>query len=153
MRTLCLAVGLVCLGTASVPAQSQPGPATRAGSARDPDQRFLREMIDHHEGLIYLVHEAMGRSISKEAHDVLDGFDVTEDAEKREMTEFLRSFFRDAYQGTPTKQDKSAADSVLRQSSSAAFDRVASAFVVNHHRRGIRLIRCCSSTYKTTASA
>jgi len=97
-------------------------------------------MIDHHEGLIYLVHEAMQRSISKEAHDVLDGFDVTEDAEKREMTEVLRSFFRDSYQGTPTKQDKTAADSVLRESSSAAFDRVASAFVVNHHRRGIRLI-------------
>ncbi len=67
-------------------------------------------MLDHHEGLIYLVHEAMQRPISQKAHGVLDGFDVTEDAEKREMSEVLRSY------------------------------QMASAFVVSHHRRGIKLV-------------
>jgi hypothetical protein len=146
MRTLRLAVGLVCLGIANVSLQSQSISAARAGlsaqarSARDPDQLFLQEMIDHHEGLIYLVHEAMQRPISKKAHDVLDGFDVTEDAEKREMSELLRSFFGDSHEGRPTNHDRSAADSALRQSGNSGFDRVASAFVVSHHRRGIRLI-------------
>lgn len=139
-RTLRLAVGFVCLAAASVSLQSQSSSAARAGSARDFDQRFLHEMIDHHEGLIYLVHGAMQRPISQKAHEVLDGFDVTEDAEKREMNEILRSFFRDSHEATPTKHDRNAADSVLQQSGSPAFDRVASAFVVSHHRRGIRLI-------------
>jgi len=97
-------------------------------------------MIDHHEGLIYLVHEAMQRSISKKAHDVLDGFDVTEDSEKREMREALSSFFGDSHEGGPTKHDRDAADSILRRSSDPDFDRLASTFIVNHHRRGIRLI-------------
>ncbi len=120
--------------------QSPRVPSVRAPKPRDSDQRFLREMIDHHEGLIYLVHEAMQKPISEKAHAVLDGFDVTEDAEKREMIEALHSFFGDSYQGKPTRQDRSAADSVLRQSSSPTFDRVASAFVVSHHRRGIKLV-------------
>ena len=97
-------------------------------------------MIDHHEGLIYLVHAAMQRPISKKAHEVLDGFDVTEDAEKREMSEVLRSLSGDSYEGAPTKRDRSAADSVLRQSGSPTFDRIASAFVVSHYRLGIKLV-------------
>ena len=146
MKSLRLAVCCVCLVAATAYPQSRfnsPAPAGFSGqvpSARDPDQRFLREMIDHHEGLIYLVHEAMQRPISKKAHDVLDGFDVTEDAEKREMSEVLRSLSGNSYQGAPTKRDKRSADSVLRQSGSPTFDRLASIFVVSHHRRGIQLV-------------
>jgi len=146
MNSLRIAVCCVCLVAGTAYPQSrfnspaQTGFSAQAPSVRDPDQRFLREMIDHHEGLIYLVHEAMQRPISEKAHAVLDGFDVTEDAEKREMSEALQSFFGDSYQGTPTKHDRRAADSVLRQSGSTTFDRMASAFVISHHRRGIKLV-------------
>jgi uncharacterized protein (DUF305 family) len=139
MRAIGVALCVVCLAASGAALQSQSISASGV-SVRDPDQRFLRDMIDHHEGLIYLVHEAMQRPISQKAHEVLDGFDVTEDAEKREMSEVLRSFFRDSHEGTPTEHDRSAADSVLRQSERPGFDQVASAFVVSHHRRGIKLV-------------
>ncbi len=146
VKNLGLAVCCVCLVAATASPQSRfdsrapVGFSGQARSDRDPDQRFLREMIDHHEGLIYLVHEAMQRPISKKAHDVLDGFDVTEDAEKREMSEVLKSLSGNSYQGAPTKRDKGSADSILRQSGSPTFDRLASTFIVSHHRRGIQLV-------------
>jgi len=146
MKSLGLAVcyaGLLA-GTVFPLAQLDPQspglPSVGDPKPRDSDQRFLREMIDHHEGLIYLVHEAMQKPISEKAHAVLDGFDVTEDAEKREMVEALRFFFGDSYQGKVTKQDRSAADSVLRQSGNPTFDRMASSFVINHHQRGIKIV-------------
>lgn len=146
MKSLRLAACCVCLVAATAYPQSKLNSAASGGisdqarGARDPDQRFLREMIDHHEGLIYLVHEAMQRPISKKAHEVLDVFDMTEDAEKREMSEVLRSLSGDSHEAAPTKRDRNAVDSVLRQSGSPTFDRIASAFIVSHHRRGIKLV-------------
>lgn len=106
----------------------------------DADRQFLRAMIDHHESLIYLVHEAMQRTISKSAHEVLDRFDVTEDAEKQEMAQALQSLFAESYSGRLTAHDKMEADSLLLHVDNPSFDRMASAFVVAHHRRGVQLI-------------
>ena len=69
MRAISLALCFVCLAASGVALQAQSISASGV-SARDPDQRFLREMIDHHEGLIYLVHEAMQRPISQKAHGI-----------------------------------------------------------------------------------
>ena len=120
--------------------QPQQSPRSQTRNIGDADRHFLREMIDHHEGLIYLVHEAMQRTISKSAHEVLDRFDVTEDAEKQEMAQALESSFAESYSGKPTAHDKMEADSLLLRVDSPSFDRMASAFVVAHHRRGVQLI-------------
>lgn len=108
--------------------------------ATDPDQRFFLEMLDHHQGLIYLVHETMQRPISKKAHDVLDRFDATEDAEKREMSELLRMLFGRSHDPKPSNDDRREADSLLRESSDPGFHRMAMQFVISHHRRGIRMV-------------
>lgn len=62
----------------------------------------------------------MQRPVSKATHDVLDGFDVTEDAGKREMSQALRSFFDDSYDGRITQHDKMNADSLLLHSDTSA---------------------------------
>lgn len=143
LRASVYAVGLTALcAFALSPRGLQPqlSPHSQTRNIVDADREFLHEMIDHHEGLIYLVHGAMQRTISKSAHEVLDRFDLTEDAEKQEMVQALQSFFAESYSGRPTAHDKMEADSLLLQVDSPTFDRMASAFVVTHHRRGVQLI-------------
>ena len=107
--------------------------------ARTADQRFLREMADHHEGVIRLAHEVMQRTDTGAVKGDATALDAAQDSEKREMLALLDTLYRDSHDARPTAADGAAADSVLRLAG-ASREQAFREFVVRHHRRGVQMI-------------
>ena len=87
---------------ASVPAL----PPRAEPPARDADQRFLRRMLDHHEAIITIAHEAMMEPEGHGAHGSATDPSATDaalDAEKLEMLGLLQSLYGEQYSPRPAR--------------------------------------------------
>lgn len=81
--------------TATPPAPLPPPPP-----ARDADQAFLRQMLDHHETTIALAHTQMMSPAGHAVHGVAGdpvALDSRLDAEKQEMLALLSRFYGESY--------------------------------------------------------
>jgi len=107
--------------------------------ARDQDQRFLREMLNHHESLIYLAHEVMKGQTAGYTKDLLTELDATEDAEKQQVVRLLGSLYSDRHHAVPEAMAMSSVDSVLKAAEPDVGPAVSN-FVVRYHQSGIALI-------------
>ncbi|MDQ6885832.1 MAG: hypothetical protein M3068_00920 [Gemmatimonadota bacterium] len=90
--------------------------------ARDPDQRFLRQMLDHHERIIRLVHERASQPASHREHGrSRDPFetDVRLDNEKFEMIALLKLLYQDEHSPRPLRSPDSAAHRAREKRDSA----------------------------------
>lgn len=111
-----------------------PVPATDTGRlvstppevpARDPDQRFLRRLLDEHERLAAIVHERM--MMRHDDHAMEPGMamgpprntgalDAAFDTERTLIAEVLRRIFSDSHRPVPARRARRVADSLSRNS-------------------------------------
>ncbi len=113
-------------------ADSEPPP----GSA---DQHFLRDMLDHHEGLIYLGHRAMERYDRTRPRDDALLLDETRDADKRQMLRILRTIYSDRHEPAVLPADRASADSVVLLAG-PTYDRHLRQIIIERDKGGIALI-------------
>lgn len=124
----------------STPADSSGTLNTRDAATDDPDQKFLRSMLDHHEGLIRLSHESMQRLMSGPAKDNLSKFDITQDREKQQLVDALRKYFKDDHKARATSLDRARVDSVLAAMTPQGIDSAMAQYVVRHNKEGLAMI-------------
>lgn len=118
-------------------------PDTAAGSmvmtpAQDADQEFLREMTNHHQGLIVMAHEAVEKGGS-EVKTLAQTLDQKQDAEQEQMIGILQRDYSDTHQPMVMPKNQAMAVS-LSQKSGADYDMAFQMNVVQHHREGIAMI-------------
>lgn len=118
-------------------------PDTAAGSmvmtpAQDADQEFLREMTNHHQGLIVMAHEAVEKGGS-EVKTLAQTLDQKQDAEQEQMIGILQRDYGDTHQPMVMPKNQAMAVS-LSQKSGADYDMAFQMNVVQHHREGIAMI-------------
>ena len=107
--------------------------ATAAG-----DQEFLREMTNHHHGMVTMAHEAMektGSSVQEEATAI----DQKQDEEIEQMLAILLKDFSDPHTPTIDPATQTMADD-LSAKSGADYDRTFRMHVIEHHQQGISMI-------------
>ena len=108
--------------------------------SKDDDQHFLRDMIDHHESLVYLSHQVLQRITGGPIKDEFSGFDIAQDAEKQSMLAILKSDYWDNHQATAQSSEVAIADSIVGRASHNDFERLKNKFIAEHHRRGLAMI-------------
>ena len=110
--------------------------AMLARAAADPDQRFLRWMLDHHAELVTLAHEARAHQDSLAVREEAARLDTTHDAETRALTALLREEFDDSYHPRVRREHEGMLAS-LRTMSGDAYRRAFREFLVTHHREAV----------------
>lgn len=135
---------------AALPPSPAPTPATPLRRARDRDQAFLREMLDHHEAALALAHAQMMAPAGHSAHGTSSDpgdVDADLDAEKREMLALLQSLYAEAYSPRAAAADtatSTGADHMRYQTELAAQFRAGVALVDRYEpelrRPGIRAL-------------
>ncbi len=92
-------------------------------SARDADQRFLRELLDRHERLSVIVHErmmmrhddhAMQPGVAMEPARNTGAFDSAFDRERRAIADALRTLYRDEHPPLQLPRAQRRIDSLAR---------------------------------------
>lgn len=111
--------------------------AMLARAAADPDQRFLRWMLDHHAELVTLAHEARVHRDSLAVREEAARLDTTHDAETRALTALLREEFSDSYRPRVRREHEGML-APLRTMSGDAYRRAFREFLITHHREAIR---------------
>lgn len=108
-------------------------------AARDADQEFLRKMVDHHEGLIVMMDEAMERASSAVAKaDAKKLHDKQHDTRDR-MLGILRSAYNDSHTASVMPSARAMNDSLQRKSGTA-YDRDMYGHLVMHHQEGVKMV-------------
>lgn len=106
-------------GESAAPPSAQARPPLP--HARDRDQTFLREMLDHHETVIALAHDQMMAPAGHEQHGVASdpgSLDSSLDAEKLEMLALLDSLYQEKYSpraAVPAKVGSAAAGTAAEE--------------------------------------
>lgn len=79
-------------------------PLAAESSARDADQRFLHQMLDHHERVIRLVHDRVSATRPHRDQGYVDPIatDARLDADKLEMSALLKSLYNDEHSPRPS---------------------------------------------------
>ena len=122
-------------GMAGMDHANMPGMA----AARDADQEFLRKMVDHHEGLIVMMDEAMERASSATAKaDAKKLHDKQHDGRDR-MLEILKTAYNDNHTASVMPGDKAMNDSLQRKTG-AAYDRDMYGHLVMHHQEAVKMV-------------
>ena len=102
------------------------------------DQEFLREMTNHHHGMVTMAHEAMektGSSVQEEATAI----DQKQDEEIEQMLAILLKDFSDPHTPTIDPATQAMADG-LSSKSGEDYDRTFRMHVIEHHEQGIAMI-------------
>ena len=92
------------LGTTAAKVLAIEAPDRRVPPARDAEQLFLRRMLDHHEGVVRLVHDRMMDARGHATHSGKtdpSAFDSFLDSEKREMLSMLATLYQEDYSPVP----------------------------------------------------
>lgn len=124
--------------SAAPTAQNAPPVAVNSGANEAPDQQFLQQMSDHHQGLLIQAHEATKKG-SPEVKRKANELDKKQDAELEQMLEMLRSRYQQVYEPRASAENQKNADA-LGQKSGADFDMTFQMNVVEHHKMGIAMI-------------
>lgn len=138
---LALAVG-ACGGSDSSEVDTQPNADSgSAMSAQSPsgDVRFLRQMSDHHAGLVLIAEQAHTRAQDDSVRSVAENLHMKQVAERDSMVAMLSEMFSEQHTAQPMQKNRAQADSVS-QMSGTEHDRYFLRTVIAHHQEGIRMI-------------
>jgi uncharacterized protein (DUF305 family) len=124
-------------------AQPASGPDTsmagmQPDSAQDPNQQFLRMMVDHHQGLIVMAQQAAERGSTDSVKSEARELHTKQTAEQRQMLDMLQRQYGDTHQPMVMPAHQAMADS-LTQKQGADYDMTFRMNVVQHHREGIQM--------------
>lgn len=112
-----------------------------AMSAQSPsgDVQFLRQMSDHHEGLVLIAEQAHTRAQDDSVRSVAENLHMKQAAERDSMVAMLSEMFSEQHAAQPMQKNRAQADSVS-QMSGTEHDRYFLRTVIAHHQEGIRMI-------------
>lgn len=111
----------------------------RMSPSVDPDQAFLRRMLNHHAGLTLISHAAIERAHDEETRNAARYVDLRHDVERDRLRRILREEFGDSTPARVLPEHSVAADS-LAILSGGEYDRAFRHWVVAHHREALRMI-------------
>lgn len=118
---------------ADTTAAAPPAPAAAA------DAEFLREMTNHHEGLVLIAERAHTRAADDSVRTVAGNLHTKQSTERDSMVAMLGRDF--GQQHTPQAMQKNVAQAdTVAQKSAAEHDRYFLETVIAHHREGIGMI-------------
>ncbi len=129
-----------------------PPPATTAGAdtmgamtgmdnspARDPDQEFLRMMVDHHQGMVEMADIALSKAATSHIKADATKMRAAQVAEQEKMKATLKKDYGEDKMAMITKDSRSMI-SMLSGASGAAFDKQFREHVIMHHEEGVKMI-------------
>ena len=127
-------------GTDTAAAAAAPtAPATDAGAtAGSPDQQFLREMTNHHEGMKGMVAQATQKG-SAEVKTAAAQMEQKQQGEQQEMLTLLQNEGA-SHQPTVTPGNQAMVDSLAKLPAGADFDMAFHMMTIEHHREGIAMV-------------
>ena len=113
------------------------GAATQQTEAAD--VRFLRDMIDHHEGLVVMAERAHERAADDSVRVVAENLHMMQAAERDTMVSMLASMFGEQHTPQPMEMHQAQADS-LAQMTGVEHDRYFLETVIAHHQGALDMI-------------
>ncbi|HYC49910.1 MAG TPA: DUF305 domain-containing protein [Gemmatimonadaceae bacterium] len=116
--------------------------ATPAGSpigSESPDVAFLRAMIDHHEGLLFVIMTAMNNTSREATRSHAQRLHRQRTAERDSMVALLRRTFAVGHTPRIDPADIVKADSIPNREGEAR-DALFYRILARHHEDGVRLI-------------
>ncbi|HEX6041625.1 DUF305 domain-containing protein [Longimicrobium sp.] len=123
---------------ATAVAQPETPPADAGTAQGSPDQQFLREMTNHHEGMKRMAAEATQKG-SAEIKTAAAEMSQKQTAEQQEMLSMLQSEGI-SHQPTILPSNQAMVDSLTQKPAGADFDMAFHMQVIAHHREGIAMI-------------
>ena len=153
MRTLIVLLSLTgALGCGSAEKASSDTAATVAtdttsgamagmdhAPAKDADNEFLRQMSDHHEGLVMMASVAMTKATKPATQADAHMLHTKQAAERDSMLAMLRTTYDDKHTPTVMPKTRLQNDS-LQRTSGPEYDRTFYRLVVEHHREALAMI-------------
>lgn len=135
------AEGLTMTGDTPRTPPARPVPPRRVSLPRDADHHFLRDLVDHHEGMILLAHAAMERAHERhgKGDDPALAADSYRDAEKQRIRAMLDSIYGDAFEPAVPTTLRAEIDTIL-QLDGEEFERAFERFTSRYHRETLAMI-------------
>ena len=103
------------------------------------DRDFLRQMSDHHEGLIQMASAAMTKASQSSTQGDAHKLHTKQAAERDSMLAMLRTSYNDSHNPSMMPKNRAQNDS-LQSLSGANYDRRFYRMVIDHHREGIAMM-------------
>lgn len=122
-----------------------PGMGQHAGHAmsetasRDSTRKFLRMMVNHHQGLITMSDSARTKATRADTRKEAAKLDAEQAREQRQMAAMLRRTYADSARPTIMPSNQAMIDS-LGRASGADYDRTFLRNVIAHHREALAMI-------------
>lgn len=113
--------------------------AGEAAAQASADVDFLRQMSDHHEGLVLIAERAHERATDDSVRSVAENLHMKQAAERDSMVAMLSTAFQQQHTPQAMAKNRAQADSVAAQSGTEA-DRYFLNTTIAHHREGIGMI-------------
>lgn len=110
-----------------------------AAVAKDGQYDFLREMSDHHEGLVVMAEQAMSRGSTPEVQQDAHMVHTKQMAERDSMVQLISHHYREQHRPTVMPKNAAQADT-LNALQGAQYDSAFYRLVIDHHRDGIGMI-------------
>ena len=108
-------------------------------SASDPNQQFLRMMVDHHQGMIGMAEQAMQRGSTDAVKTEAHAMHTKQQADQQQMRTMLQQQYSDDHQPSMMPSNQAMMDS-LSATQGADYDMAFRMNVIQHHREGIQMI-------------
>jgi len=124
--------------SAAASAAPDSGPPPRP-PAKDADQEFLRQMIDHHEGLVAMADDAMERASGAAAKADARRLRTAQRQEQTRMVAFVDTIYGERVLPTMMPAHRAMTDS-LRHTPPESYDREFYQLTIAHHREGVQMI-------------
>lgn len=109
-------------------------------TAMPPDQRFLEEMSNHHQGLVQMAHYELEERKSPGVMADARKFDANQDAELDTMVTMLEKTYKDPYTPKLMPSNRAMLDT-LKAAPAGAFDSTFRRLVIEHHAEGLRMMK------------
>jgi uncharacterized protein (DUF305 family) len=119
--------------------QDTAASAPADSAAANPDVSFLREMTDHHEGMIVLGMEAMNRAQDDSVKTAAHMLHQKQQMERDSMVAMMQTVYGQQHQPMIMPKHQAQADS-LRQMTGPAVDRYFLQATIAHHQEGVQML-------------
>lgn len=133
---------------ADMPAQTDTGMGTMAGMdhstmnatpAKDPDQEFVRMMVDHHQGLVEIADATLAKNPSDHVRKDATAMKQKQAAEQKMMISILKSDYGEDKMAMAMPANASAVSAVASKTG-ADLDRTFREKVIAHHEEALKMV-------------
>ena len=123
----------------SVAVDPAPAAPAQPAAAKDGQHAFLREMSDHHEGLVVMGEQAMTKGSNSTVQMDAHNLHTKQMAERDSMVQMIQQMYQETHQPKAMPKNLAQADT-LSSKTGEDYDRTFYRLVVDHHREGIAMI-------------